>query len=410
MQPNQVNDLIDLDLVHSIHTSERRSFRTCRRKWDWIYNDGYHPTDPIKPLEFGTAYHAAMERYYEPSTWHFDRDVLAASAIAEFRRHNERQRLLALEASANGNKSGPESDIESDYNERIELGVGMLKHYFYDVAPKLDFFTPVKVEVGFEVPLHRPGSEEFIFCTCARCWAKWSSSVHGQQLTATAMRELGISEEDYRAGGPGRWLGLPVTVGGRLDLLAKDDQDQYWIFDWKTCTQLLSDFDFSLFVDDQISTYLLALKRLGVNVVGFVYHEQVKTYPEAPEPLKRSHQGRLFSTAKNQSTTYELYLSTVEEGDPQGFQQGLYDTYLSYLKEFGPRFFNRRQLYRTDAELLATEEAIFLEFSDMQNGGIYPNPSRFFCNNCPFKEPCLAKNQGADYIYALDTMFAKGRR
>lgn len=400
MQPNQVNALIDLGLVHSVHTSERRSFRTCRRKWDWIYNQGYHPTDPIRPLEFGTAYHAAMERYYEPSTWHFDKEVLAASAIAEFRRHNERQRILAAEAADKGNTSVTPAAIEADYDERIELGVGMLKYYFFDVAPTLDFFTPVKVEVGFEVPLHRPGSTEFILCTCHRCWKRWMKSEHGKEQ----VWKSGRSPEKYRE----EWSGLPVTVGGRLDLLAKDESGQYWIFDWKTCAQLLSDFDFSLFVDDQISTYLLALKRLDINVVGFIYHEQVKTYPEPPEPLKRSHQGRLFSTAKNQSTTYDMYRSAVEEGDPQGFQSGLYDPYLTYLKEFGPKFFNRRQLYRTDAELLATEEAIFLEFTDMMNGGIYPNPSRFFCNNCPFKEPCLAKNQGADYQYALDTMFAKG--
>lgn len=31
------DNMIARKLVHEVHTSERRSFRGCRRRWDWIF-------------------------------------------------------------------------------------------------------------------------------------------------------------------------------------------------------------------------------------------------------------------------------------------------------------------------------------------------------------------------------------
>jgi hypothetical protein len=57
------------ELCHEIHTSERKSFRACRRRWDWLFRGHYYPVETAKPLEFGIAYHKAMEVWYNPDTW-----------------------------------------------------------------------------------------------------------------------------------------------------------------------------------------------------------------------------------------------------------------------------------------------------------------------------------------------------
>jgi len=53
-------------LVHEIHTSERGSFRGCRRRWDWIFNQNYYPKMTPKHFDFGTAFHKALETYRMP--------------------------------------------------------------------------------------------------------------------------------------------------------------------------------------------------------------------------------------------------------------------------------------------------------------------------------------------------------
>src|SRR6185312_7002878 len=78
-----VDDYIKAGLVHSLHTSTAKSFRGCRRRWNWLYNEYYYPTETAKPLEFGVAFHYAMEKLYDPDTWH-DKPTAYALARAAF--------------------------------------------------------------------------------------------------------------------------------------------------------------------------------------------------------------------------------------------------------------------------------------------------------------------------------------
>lgn len=55
-----VEEMVEKSLTHEIHTSERKSFRGCRRRWDWIFRGNYYPVVTAKPLEFGIAYHLAQ--------------------------------------------------------------------------------------------------------------------------------------------------------------------------------------------------------------------------------------------------------------------------------------------------------------------------------------------------------------
>lgn len=385
-----VNDCIDAGLVHTIHVSERRAFRSCRQRWQWAYEKDYHSAESVRALEFGTAYHYAMEVFYAPETWHLDKDVLAEHAIAGFKRNTieTRDRFRKL-----GSLTGL---LEADFEDRLASGEAMLRHYFTEVAPVTDTFRPIKVEVAFEVPLLDPDGK-YILCKCDRC----------------KQRQFGYDVANpEKHSDPDGWLGLPVTIGGRLDALGEDlETSELGVLDWKTAQTLMQDneLDF-LELDDQISTYLLAMHKLGIPARQFWYHEQRKASPDRPEPLGRKYRGRMYQASKDLPTSYELYYETVAEGDPAGLAAGAYNDYLEWLKTEGPRFYQRTTLRRNDHQLQQTELAIYHEYVDMIRNEVYISPEKKKCSWCNFFDPCLAMQKGNPYQHILNTVYVKGGR
>lgn len=417
--PEHVRAMVKDRLVHEIHTSERKSFRGCRRRWDWIFRQYYYPKVTAKPLEFGVAFHNAMEVLYDPDKWKWDREVVLALAVKKFVDTCNEQRNRYLNERDEQYISN--EDIEEDYDERVELGKGMLNYYAKEVAPQYDEgWTPLKVEVEFIVPIQNPDTDEFLYCTCDTCRRNFLE--HQYKVDPENDYELlqdPVSKQWRLAcNGQGHfpWEGLVVVLAGRIDLLAEDQHGSYWIVDWKTAARLArgdasgQDKDEFLDLDDQIGSYVMALRRkLGLNVRGFVYVELKKAFPSQPNRNKQPRLGRMYSVSKSQAVDYDLYLKTVQEGDKEAYEAGLYDEFLTYLKEEGVNFHGRYQMHKTDEELEEIERNLFAEASDMvnQNLRIYPNAGRFNCGFCAFRQPCLEKNRQGDYQYMLDTLFEK---
>lgn len=378
-----VDRMIDAGLVHTIHVSERRAFRNCRQRWQWAYAEDLHGTDSIRALEFGLAYHHAMEKFYDPETWHLDKMVLAEHAIAEFKRYT-------IDTYDKFVRRGMSDDrLTADFEDRLVSGEQMLRHYFNEVAPETDTFVPLKVEIAFEVPLLDPDGN-YLLCKCDRCKVRY---INQEKVTYD-------------------WPGLPVTIGGRLDALVRDTETgELMVLDWKTAATLMleKELDF-LEMDDQISTYLLAMHKLGMNARRFIYHEERKAAPQPPEPLTKKYRGRMYQASKDLPTSYDVYYETVAEGDPAGLAMGAYDDYLKWLKDEGPKFYQRTIVGRNDAQLRSTEHFIYLEYLDMLSGRIYPNQSRKQCSWCNFFEPCLGKQRGEPYEHSLKTLYVKGGR
>lgn len=721
----EVKDYIEKKLVHSLHTSERRSFRSCRRRWNWAHRELWYPRTEAKALEFGVAFHKAMETYYEPSLWAKpDHDVVGQGlALVAFRDKCSEQ--LKNYKKLNGQ---PSPEVLDDYKERLELGLNMLKYYTEHISPVFDKgFTPVEVEVPFEVPIVGPNGEG-VWCKCNKCWMKYRKHEGIREVTEQ-WKEL-------------NWKGLPVTYGGRLDALVKDELGRYWIVDWKRLTlkskvatpsgwktmeeikvgdfvidshgsptkvlgektwepdtvyqlifsdgtsvdcssdhlwkvhnnnsgkseilsteqimkkpnyigysidpidgpvhftevspnlplhpyvlgsligdgcftggtltyasqsgetveilkkyattdviikdqrphgankwqitgpwrnilkdiglwgkyaseksipkdylfasvedrilllqglcdtdgntgmfrwtttspQLAKDFchlvwslggtadttvskerlhqngttinvqqynvnytfttniepnqlerkrvgrvvrqrktrrrikevvrtnrqepmkciyvdspdhlfaieNFVLThnttsrildedaeasflqLDDQISSYIWALRYYNIEVAGFIYVEIKKTYPKPPDELTRLYKGRKYSTNKQNMTTVEIFRDTVMENDPQAFIDGLYDDHIAWLGVDGPKFHQRHQIHKNDNEIKQIGHDIWLEAQDMtENPRVYPQPGRFSCTTCAFKQPCLGVNMDEDYQYTLQTLFEK---
>jgi hypothetical protein len=316
-----------------------------------------------------------MEVGYDPQRWGYPLDVRRDLALKAFRAKCQEQWDKFL--------TTPEAEladydaVRDDYEERMRLGEGMLLYHFSKVAPVEDpKITPLAVEVRFEVPIVNPDTGEQLWCHIPNC------RQHPE--------------------GP-----APVVFAGRIDLLAEDQYGDLWIEDWKTSARLSTDRDEFLDLDDQVGSYVWAMNQLGRPVRGFIYHEQYKAYPQKPEKLTRRYKGRIFSTNKNQATTAELATKTFMEEDREAFDEGLYDDYIQFLENDGRPFHERFQKHRSPAELEQIGRNLYDEALDMVSPytRLYPNPGRFSCGSCAFRQPCLEKNGGGDYQYALDSLF-----
>lgn len=319
-----------------IRTSDRKTYKNCRQLWDFgsKVRMNYEPLVQAQHFRFGTAIHAALETYYEPATWSVPRPAVQHLATAAF-----------LESYPNPNSDSYEAT--EAWKLEIELGLGMLEHY-YQWAPLHDDFTPLHVELEFEVPI----------------------------------------------------TGLNAVYQGRLDMLIEDRDGRYWIVDHKTAGSLDKSVDF-LDMDEQCGSYAWALQeKLGIQVAGVIYNELLKTVPQPPKVLKSG----ALSVDKSAHTTYNLFLTSLVE---RGYDAAPYRDYLDHLASQPDRYFRRTQVHRSQRELSLLGERIALEAQEMMNPdiAIYPNPNKFSCSRCEYKQPCLAKMEGSDYQWLLNQLY-----
>lgn len=379
---------IEIQLPHEIHVSERRSFRGCRRRWNWAYREGFVPESPIKALEFGVAYHAALEVIYAPATWKEPVETRVNNAITKFIETCEEQKQKYLTTFSL--RELP-LDVETDYEERIDLGSGMLRYYGEYVHPKMDnWFRPVAVEIPFEVAIADPDHP-------------------GRSLQCLDSPNCGQAHSNDPADPDSN-----VIYAGRVDMLVEDLRfGGYFIWDHKTAAALAKDDGF-LQLDDQVGSYVWALRTvLELDVRGFIYAETRKDYPREPKQLKRLSGGRSYSTAQNQATSFDIFQPFVEKNDPIAFQEGAYDEYIAFLKSSeATQFTQRFVIVKAEEELESIGKNIALEAADMVDSHIriYPSVGRYTCSTCAFRQPCLGEFMAEDTQYMLDTMYIQTDR
>ena len=376
--------------THEVHTSEIRSFQGCRRRWDWAYREGIVPETHAKPLQFGIAFHIAMEVFYDPETWSsttpeektkrsVDAFIEACeSQRAEYLKHTGQTKLL-------------EGDGD-DYTERIDLGIGMLEWYGSQVHPKEDnWFKPVMVEVPFQVPIVNPATGEPL-----RCYAP-----------EVIPEGYGNAGEVLRTCGQVHEYGAVVTYDGRIDAIVEDIYNGgYFIWDHKSAAQIRKD-DRLLLLDPQVNGYTWAASsELGIDVRGFLYVEYRKDFPKPPKMLSRAYKGRHFSTDKTQPTDHENFTRTVQQYDLPALTAGAYDEYIAWLQSpEAPVFHRRFPIIKTKKNLKVIGEQIYNIAKDMIYPDllIYPNAGHFSCSGCAYYDPCLAKTLGEDYEHSLSS-------
>jgi hypothetical protein len=125
-------------MVHVITASDRQAFKRCRRAWDLgsRLRQAWEPDGAAPQIDLAGAVRAALAVWYFPGMWAWDRAIVRPLAFEAY------HRLVATWP--------PTGDAAAAEGERL------LGRYF-DWAPAVDRFTPLRVESDFQVAIPDPG-------------------------------------------------------------------------------------------------------------------------------------------------------------------------------------------------------------------------------------------------------------
>jgi PD-(D/E)XK nuclease superfamily len=323
---------------------------------------GFKPLVPADELDFGTAWHKALEVYYNPDN---PRDAIGA--LQAFNQLVQQQDIVARDYG-----------IDFELDTLKQLGEGMLKYYF-EWAAIYDDFESVAVEREFEVPILHPNGNPVVytFCPCRNA--------------------------NEPPGEPHEWV-----FQGRVDGIRRRNDGTYWIAEEKTA-KTESDWSWHV-MEPQTLRYMWALKHsLGIDFHGVIRTEALKRFPTPPAKLKS---GRLSVDRRQATTTKQLMLAIAKNGE-QLEDREEYIEYLRFLQSPAAPTFVRREyvdftpemmeiagqnLYRVASRMISTPDKELL-----------PNVT-FMCKRCMFFGPCLGKQSGDDFMYTLKTQFRKEAR
>lgn len=336
-----------------VRVTEVEKFKECRRAWYLGEIRGLVPKTPTDYLWFGDKMHLGLQRLAETG------DV--------------GQAILAFNEACNASIPDLEkgfgpfwADMAPMFQELVTLGRGMLHNYaLFDRATGFNLKT-VALEERLFVPIHNPNGR----------------SLKGQpQLTA------------------------------RMDRLAiRDGQDGEYIVDYKSGTRAWTEGR-NLELDEQTTGYHYEFWRVrGYLPRGMIYDTLFKRVPNEPKVLKQQKKGGgvQLSRDKDQGTTFDLYVAALHEMnlDPKDYT----DILVSLKEQAWSKYFKREVTTRNMEQIRNYERDIFYTFQDMREVArdprkAYPSPSPMRCPRCPFRDVCIAMNDGSDYEDMIKARF-----
>src|SRR6185295_5942301 len=411
-----------------IHTSDRETFKNCRRRWDWSSPARRNLVRKVRvsvvimPLWFGTGIHVGLQRYYNPvlsedpvkvfedwfnTEWnggyvHYndldqyaDRDP-KPHGIEQYYDANTGMFVPAMWFVKGLSELLPDPDEELFEEHRV-LGIGMLTFY-KDYAKREDNFRVVSVEQTFSVPIRDPNGEIVKMVDSRRMPKEW------------------ISDK------PAAYLGMPkeVHARGRRDAIVQDNETgKYGIIDHKTAAKINDDYFRHLDLDEQCTTYLWTgeeeakiYDREWKSLDFIIYNALRKNFPKPPTMLKK---GTPSLDKTKESPTAEMFLKCIKDNGLEMVLEGSeqMQNYYPYLLEQGDKLFIQRgapglpYVTRNKAQRANAGRRLYYEAMDMlYNPNIYPNPTKnYSCLNCIFRAPCLMAEDGSDYEAMLEDSY-----
>lgn len=329
-------------MVLVITPSDRKAFKRCRREWDLgsRLRQNWEPGRTATGVDLGEAVRAAMAVWYFPGMWEWDRAIVRPLALEAYRR------------VAAGWTPGGRGDVPGR-DDVVAIGDRLLARYF-EWAPTVDRFTPVRVETDFQVPIPDP---------------------------ADPVRDLVGAD------------GSAVHFAGRIELLVLDHFDVYWLVDHRVGAGW-SDPD-ELVLDEDGAAFCWAWERafLGMRIAGVIYNElrsdadlsQAVALPAAGDPVSVAPIGhrRMYVRADRAP--------------------------IAEITREGNEMFRRTRVSRDAVELERVRQNLGAEARDMTGAGlsIYPAPSWDACSACSFRPPCIALNTGVDAEAVLSASYRR---
>lgn len=315
-------------MAYRIRAGDRASFKQCRRAWDLGARNrqNYEPVEGPRAVDLDRALRDALAVYYFPGMWEWDR------AIVQPLVHRALDKSLRAQQEAGAD--------EQACRAALTRGHPLLDAYAR-WAPTADRFTPVQVEVDFEVEIPDPATP-------------------GTNLTTPP-------------GGAIRYV-------DRVDLLVVDEHDAYWAVQHRLVTEEWAEED-TLLLDERTIAWCWAwpLFYLDMQVTGTVYNEvkahaadlAVERPAEIPAHQRMLHR-RMYATAA--------------------------DVPRERVRTEGTGAFRRTRIPRGAAELDAAGRHLAEEARTATTPGlaVYPSPAPQLCASCAYRSPCLVMNEGRD--------------
>ena len=316
---------------YRITEDDRMRFKRCRRQWDFAssHRRGLEPVSAVDPV-LPAALKDALAVYYYPGTWDWQPEM--------------RQSLV--------HKAVVRALDDADAPEALPTAMALVDAY--DAwASTIDDFAPVKI--GYDVQGLVPDPRD-----------------------------------------PGRGLttpdGSPVIYTCRIDLLAVDAGDEYWVVrhqildEWQELEPLIGD-EATL-----ASCWAWEQEYLGMEISGTI-HNQVRITgpldrPASDEPAPdRVHQSEASGGGRAIPQHRRLSARTSRSDEP-----GPTDP----VKQSTAGLLRRTRIRRSRAEIGAVGALIAAEAIQMsREPAIYPIFAAH-CAACEFTGPCLALVEGTD--------------
>lgn len=347
-----------------IRTSDRITFKQCRRKWNWQSHlkENLGPIFLPGPLWFGSAIHYALEDYHGYNVFGHPTEAFKAYCVATAKNFQR--------------------ELPPDAQELYHLGIKMMDYYvkhwlpiktrdetYWEPDPHTGELIP-QVEVNFEIPLDPADCTPTIQRHCAA---------------------QGIEQILYR---------------GTFDGICIDEHGRLWVKEYKTAKRAEH---LHYQTDPQISTYVWAASHVyGKPIAGVIYLQYVKTAAAPPRILSN---GKL-STAKNLGTSGALYRESMIAlyGDTRKAPKETMDHLVFIYQqetENKDRYVQRVEVHRNQIQSETEAQKILLELEDMLNPELplYPNPTRDCSRMCGLLSPCVSFDDGSDFQSELDATF-----
>ncbi|MGH3874708.1 MAG: PD-(D/E)XK nuclease family protein [Pseudonocardiaceae bacterium] len=142
-----------MSVKHVTRPWEHGLFRRCRRAWDLGTRErqDYEPIEPPQVFDLGEAIRDALDVYYFPGMWDWNRAIVRPLAVAGLEKSMRRQRTAYEQARALS------AEQVRDWEQHLELGTGVLQRYF-EWALETDRFTPIQVAAQFDVNVPDPAN------------------------------------------------------------------------------------------------------------------------------------------------------------------------------------------------------------------------------------------------------------
>lgn len=360
-------------------------------------------------LWFGTGIHYGLEMYYDP--------ILQRDPVASF--------IQWYDLQWNGGTVGQDFlDRTYDVNP-VVLSSGVERQE-YQVLGLRDLLPNVEV-VEEEFEAHRELGIGML--TFYKEWAEKNDDFIVVAAESTFSIPLGFEAIDTREESPNYGKKLEVHARGKRDaILYYPEFDRFRINDHKTAARIDEDEFIKLENDQQISTYLWASTEEAKiydmpwkdhPFDGALYTALRKKVPRPPTPTYQQKDGTYKALSLNrteEATTAEMFEAALKSNEV--WQKWFVETpkaqeYYTFLCERGDEnFIVRKMVPRNPHEIEATGNHIRAIAREMLNPdtAIYPNPTgNWLCTGCAFRSPCLAADDGSDWIGMLNDGYERNR-